>query len=364
VFHTVEDLNEPPLLPGDEVIWWAALDLRNAGDTRLDHYHENIPVPGPSTVAAIPDGMEFVDWVSKPLEVQGAVYEYDLAARTIRVFDPDPANPPDVVLTGGTVAEIVSWRARIDCDVALNQQMCQYALYRRGGSSFAQNDDINNYASEADSTCISAIEPDFSRSRKAVQDFDLSGDAQPGELLWFQVIVENSGACDDLPPSWPPFLKTSPPKTDCSCDADDVQLRDFVDTTHLEEIVPLGGGILTAPDEIEWQLPAVGSNGRPRSALSVYFQARVRLDVNDGDRICNTAEVTARELTNVADGGISNCPTQAPTRLSLDPCIPVRIPLEPYLVVETRSRSPTPAVPMRPTSSSGIVSTRAGIQPR
>lgn len=323
LFQTAVDENGPPLLPGDTVLWSSWIDFRSWGaPPNLQDFV--------ASTTGLPPYLDFVTFVSRPLAppANNASYTYTAATRMLNVSDPVPGGPPDVVMTGGVENPIVEWRAQIPCDAPSGTQLCLDGVFYHTSGGYFRADDPSTYTDDLDPTCVAPVLPDFRNSNKTVFDQNRSGDAQPGEVLTFILSITNSAQC-------------APSPMDCECDASEVEVIDTIDPTYLENITPQMGGIFTPPNTIRWTIPSVGSAGRLGATRQVFIDARVRTDARDGDLICNSASVTARELKSVADGGILQCATVPPTNFSLSPCIVVRVPAAATVVLD---KAVTPAL--------------------
>jgi len=310
-WNEMTDLNGGKVLPGDSFHVRKYLDIRFLEPLVTDMQLKMVYGHGDAggNPLPLPLDIEFVQWIDKPLEPAGAEYRY--VGRVLEIRDPDLINPPEVLLPIGDVRDYGTWEAEVSCDAPASAPICMLAIIDQVDFQVAFDDPLTRFAKDA--TCITPVQPNFSSSTKIVEDADASGDAWPGEVLTFTITIDNSTVCpSELP--------------DCLCSGTQVEIADIVDLTLLEAILPLDGGTLVAPDRIEWNLDEIGGAGRSGSTQEVRFLARVRRDVVETDVICNTATVTAAELKSVADGGLLNCATVPPTRISVSPCMDVVIP--------------------------------------
>ena len=326
VYHTLTDVNGPPMLPGDKIIVKARFDTRYAPTPSFDfdHYDENQDGVGPIALPLFidPDPSPFI---SKP--IVGALYVWNPALRQISVID-DPAIPGLPPLATGTIIDLVEWSGVVNCAVPAGAAQCtQSGLYLTGGT-FLGVDDPTTY-DVTDGSCAIPVQPTFSTSGKSIADGDSSGNAQPNEILTFKVTVQNST------PAPSRFMN-------CETQATAVEVVDTVDLTFLDptSIVVNNGGTRSG-NRITWTLPTLNADGRTGNPTDLTFTAKVLSTVNTGDRICNTsATITSAELKSVADGGKSGCATELPFVVPRA-CIDVLVPATPQLSITKSAPQPT-----------------------
>lgn len=331
VQHVVTDSNGPPLLPGDTVLVRSSFDFRYLDlvpTMTLEYFWENYdPLSG--NHIALPPWIDFTRWTMTPLAppANNAEYRYQPGPRLLDIRDPDAANPPQVDIATGTQAILGEWEGVLNCNAPPGIQQCMEGWFRHQGGTF-RTDDPAVYELKPDLTCVRSAQPDLSGSTKTVSDSDMSGDAQPGETLTFTITVDNSTIC-------PPELMP------CECAGTNVEVLDTVDTTRLQNIQPLDGGVLTGPNQIRWDIPAIDA----QSQRVVRFRAQVLPSATAGQQICNTATVTSAEFKSVADGGKLNCATVPPRSVALTPCMSVVIPPTESLSVSKSITSPATPPP-------------------
>ena len=316
----------------------------------LNRYHTNLLGFG-WNLDALPPNLDFLSFQSYPLNtnntaVDEGIYTYDAATRELW-YEDEPSTLKGQMV-GGQVTELMDWNAQISCSTAGGDSICYQGGLLFGGR--AATDDPTSQQLIGDENCFYIVEPDLSTSSKTITDAGSSGDAQPGEYVTFHIDVTNSFANCPLGPAM-----------SCECAATDVQVVDIVDTNRIQfnTIRAItNGGTTIAPDQVVWNIPSVG----PLTTSTVSFEARVRAEVTNGQQVCNDASITAAELTNIADGGISNCATQSP--VNVNACMPVVVPPA-LLVVDKAISAPAGGgpYPVGSTIEYSITVTNAGTGP-
>ncbi|MFC2172270.1 hypothetical protein ACFLU6_06520 [Acidobacteriota bacterium] len=299
----------------------------------------DIPIAAPiSFFSSIPQGLVWDGFDECPVDAQ----QCDFTDPDIEIhYDNVMPNVRKVVGQYGFI---------VPCDTPPGTQFCTEGLFWPDNApepTRRSEDPATPFPmGEAEATCFTVISPDFQGSEMRVQDSGDKGYAAPGEWLTFEIDATNTGLC-------PNGLMV------CECAARAAKVWIDEVTGPVTVLEPLDDGRLEPGPSIVWDagatqdLYAINAAG---GTATVRFRARVAEDAQPGQTICSQGQITSRELTSVASGGISAC--QDTSFATTDPigqdqtCITVEIPPEPILLF-SKSASDD--------SGDGIYSTTEGV---
>ncbi len=241
----VRDVNGGQLLPGETVSY--TLVVRNSGNVAAT----NVVITDP-----IDTNLENI------VPANGGV----LAANTITWTIPSIASNSEIRLT---------FTARVKSPIPNQTKITNQARLTAANAAATVTDDPNTPASD-DPTVIEVTSgPSFANTTKEVTDNN-GGQVEPGDTLTYTITVRNTGTAA----------------------ATNVVVRDPIDTTKINQIIPGQGGTF-AGNTITWNAtttPAL-ANLPVGASVTLTFTAVVLTTVANGTVIENQAQATSTEIT-------------------------------------------------------------------
>jgi uncharacterized repeat protein (TIGR01451 family) len=275
----VEDLNGGDVQPGDQLRY--VLTLRATGDAPLVDVVLRDPLPNGLVDPAVEDDT-------------GA-----LNGNEITWALPGPISPLDPPLE-------LSFVARVPDDAAPGSAIANRAFARATGVDEGRSDDPATAEPDDPTTVVVVSRPDLTTSTKTVS----TQDAEPGEVITWQVEVINSG----------------------NAPAEGVVLTDPLPADL--ELVDAGGAQQVG-DSLRWAVGAMA----PRTSQRFTFTTRIQRPLADGVVIANQA--------TVAGTGLADALTDDPSTPELDDATRLTVRSAPELELVKAVEDPNGA-PVRP----------------